>query len=185
MQDELNVSLDLTQVHDEQDLEGNAVLPPGRYHVAIREVFRRSDPSAHLLVKYEVLAGTNAAAVGAVSAEKLFLSDKAAKRVAILGHRLGLIDDKAFGRRIDFDSSALLGRDLVVEIINEPYEGKDGEKRVASKWNFAGFWATTDPRVKDVPRGAVTARPATPTRPAAPPGRQATLPNGTDAYSDL
>src|SRR5262249_49146458 len=136
LDNDLNIALDLTQVKTVDDLEGAATVPPGRYHVLIREVKRESDPSPHVLLKYETLAGTNAVGVGLVAAEKFFLSDKAAKRLAILGNRLGLLTNASLGQRVTFDAGALTGRDLVVEVVAEEFTGKDGTKRTTGKWAF-------------------------------------------------
>src|SRR5262245_16389815 len=118
---DLNVTLDLTRQRDDRDLEAGALLPVGRHHVQIRDVRREGEPPPHLAVKYEVLSGP---AAGSVAEERFFLSDKAAKRLAILGRRLGLLGDGAFGKRAGFDASGLVGRDLVVEVVHETYDGK-------------------------------------------------------------
>ncbi len=185
LDNELTVALDLTQVKTVDDLEGAATVPPGRYHVLIREVRRESDPSPHLLIKYETLAGTNAVGVGLVAAEKFFLSDKAAKRVAILANRLGLMAPSQLGQRVNFDAGALVGKDLVVEVIAEEFTAKDGGKRSAGKWSFAGFYSPNDERAKGVPRGRFNHVPAPPRQQQ--PARQASLPGTAtaDAYADL
>src|SRR5262245_11460385 len=178
MAEDLNVELNLGAV-TAHDLEGEALVPPGRYHVLIRNIARRNDPSPHLRFRYEVLAGTDPSAVGALSSERFFLSEKAEKRLAILGHRLGLIGDNDFGGRKSVDWSRAIGRDLVCQVVHDTFERQDGAKGVRSQWGFATFWRPDDDRARDVPKGAV------PGGPRVPPPAGAAAASPADDYSDI
>src|SRR5262245_9182481 len=167
--------LDLPQQHDDRDLEMGALLPLGKHHVYVRDVTRQSgDTSPYLSVKFEVIGGP---AAGSIGEEKFFLTDKAAKRLAILGRRLGLLGNDAFGKRAPFNAFGLIGRDLVVEVVHEQYETREGEKRTVSKWGFGSFWPSDDPKVADVPKGVPPPRQATAKPPQAQP--QAATPRQT------
>src|SRR5262249_13221864 len=87
-----------------------------------------------------------------------YLSDKARKRVAILAHRLKLVSDDDFGSRVAVDWAKAIGKQLIVEVIEEDFETKNGTKAKRSKLSFAGFWGLDDPRVQDVPRDTAAQR---------------------------
>jgi hypothetical protein len=175
----VDFELDLTGL-SEEDLEQENHGPPGRYHVQFTDAIR--DPKSQnpcLRLKYQILAGTDATAVGLVMEERLYFSEKAQKRAAIFAKRLGLIDGEAFGRRSTIDWSALVGTQAVVEVIEEEYEKRDGGKGISSKISFAGVWSTDDDRAKDVPRGKV------PEVPKVTPRAKAQAKPAADDFSDL
>jgi hypothetical protein len=91
------------------------------------------------------------AGVGKIFTERFYLSDAAMKRLNILAKRAGLISDNDFGSRRTVNWAALVGKHLVVEIVEEEYEGKKGKAK-RSKVSYAGVWSLTDDRVRDVPR---------------------------------
>jgi hypothetical protein len=165
--DPVEVELDLSNL-TEADLEGDTP-PPGRYHAQIQSIQRVSDKSSYLKIRLLLLAGTNPNGVGCVFSEKLFLTDAAKKRVACFAHRLRLIGENNFGGRVNVDWSKAVGRQLIVEVINEEYEGKHG-KATSAKLSWAGFWSLDDERVASVPRDptALQQQTATPTPAAAP-----------------
>lgn len=175
--DELHIELDLTKI-TASDLEGEAILPPDMYHIVI--VAAKKDDGA-LKLRYQVLASAkHPETVGSLASERFFLSDKAIKRLVILGHRLGLIDDNEFGGRKNIDWSAAQNRDLIVQVINEEYEKKDGSPGISSKWTYAGFWSPDDERAGDCPRGKRPTPKAPPARAAASPPRQVAQAAGVD-----
>jgi hypothetical protein len=92
------------------------------------------------------------------------LSDKAKKRIAILAHRMRLISEDDFGDRVSIEWSQAIGKQLVVQVVEEEYDAKDGKKAKRAKLSFAGFWGLDDDRVKDVPRDQAAQRQATAAR---------------------
>jgi hypothetical protein len=98
------------------------------------------------------------------------LSEKAIKRLTVLAHRLGMIGDDDFGGRATVDWSQAIGKQLIVQVIEEEYESKNGGKGKRAKLSFAGFWSLADERVKDVPRDASAARQASMPPPKHPGG---------------
>lgn len=167
---ELLVPLELHDV-TAADLEGELLIPEGRYHVQITGVRMVDKGNPCLVFRYQVLGGTNPAAVGGVASERFYLSEQAKKRLAILAHRLGFLGDADFGSRKVIDWNEAVGCELVVQVIHEKYvKQTTGQEAVTSKWGYGGFWAATDSRVADVPRGKpqpVGGHPA-PSRPQAP-----------------
>lgn len=147
------------------DLEGEPVLPPGKYHVIITGAKRqeKADEIPCLRIRYRVLAGTNPAAVGATCTERFYLSDNAKWRLKILANRLGLVKDSEVGVRsgpVDFRPA--VGREMVVEIVNEQFVGKKEEQKaltehrspvptLSSKWEKNAFWPPEDQRAAGVP----------------------------------
>jgi hypothetical protein len=166
--DRVEIEMDLSTL-SVADLEGDGNPPPGKYHVKIESVKRVSAEASYLNLRLAILAGTNKDGVGCVFSERLYLSDRAIKRVAILGHRLGLIAGDDLGDRKTVDWTNAVGKQMVVEVIEEEFEKKDGTKAKRAKLSFAGFWAVDDTRVGGVPKdeAALKAAKATP-KPATP-----------------
>lgn len=195
-------------------LDGEATLPPGKYHVVITGIKREAERTPCLRFRYQVLAGTNRGIAGASGSERFYLGAEAVKRLKILAHRLGLVKDSDFGTRAGpLNFTAAIGRDLVVEVINEEAasnkekekaaeEGRAPKMTTFSKWAYAGFWVPEDPRVADAPKdpakaaqvraGMGAAAPRLPAAAnhqpqAAPPPRQTVIPTVAQpgAYDDV
>jgi hypothetical protein len=92
-----------------------------------------------------VLDGTAPGQSGRTIRDWLPTSDKGAKKLhrAILA--LGLLKPGEKGR-VDFSKAR--GQQLIVEVVEELYNGK-----TRSKPSFTGYWRLSHPDVKDVPRG--------------------------------
>jgi hypothetical protein len=155
----VEIELDLSTI-SVSDLEGEGSPPPGKYHAKIEDVQRVSDQTSYLKVRFALLAGTDPNGVGCLFSERFYLSDKAKKRLAILAHRLKLISEDDFGDRRTVDWDEAIGRQLIVQVVEEEYEAKSGGKAKRAKLAFAGFWDVADDRVKDVPRDPSAARQA-------------------------
>jgi hypothetical protein len=200
---EYEIPLDLTR-DAVDDLDGDGVIPAGKYHVLITGLKRETDGVGCLRYRYQVLAGTVPAAAGASGGERFYLSEDAKRRLKILAHRLGLINDGDFGRQVMPEWQRAVGRELVVEVKNENFTDKKGQARVSSKWDFAGFWVPEDPRCAGVPldperarqvraslggsAAAATSRPAAAQQTQAPaaPMRQTTMAGAAaTAYDDV
>jgi hypothetical protein len=168
--DPVEIELDLSTI-SVADLEGDGSPPAGKYHAKIEGVQRVSDQTSYLKVRFALLAGTDPAGVGCVFSERFYLSEKAVKRLAILGHRLQLIAGDDLGGRSTVDWSQAIGRQLIVEVVEEEFERKDGTKAKRAKLSYAGFWDVNDQRVASVPKDAAALKQkATPpkTMPATP-----------------
>jgi hypothetical protein len=163
--DPVDIELDLS-TFTADELEGDGSPPPGKYHARIEDCQRVSDKTSYLKLRLSLLAGTNPAGVGCVFSERFYLSDAAKKRLAILAHRLKLVADNDFGSRVNIDWAKVIGKQLVVQVIEEEFETKKGEKAKGAKLAFGGFWDLGDERVKDVPRDEAAQRQATQQRQA-------------------
>jgi hypothetical protein len=173
MSEALDIDLDLTNLSAD-DLEGDGSPPPGKYHARIEDMQRVSDQNSYLKVRLSLLAGTDANGVGCVFSERFYLSDKAKKRLAILAHRLHLLADDSFGSRVSVNWFDAIGKQLIVQVVEEEYEAKGGAKAKRSKLAFAGFWGLDDERVKDVPRDQAALRQPGAKYQAAPPKSMST-----------
>jgi hypothetical protein len=163
-----------------EDLEQDNHAPPGKYHIVITDAVRdEKSEKPCLRLKYKILAGTDATAVGMVLEERLYFTENAKKRNRIFAKRLGLIDDGAYGTKSMLSWAPVVGVQAVVEIIEEQYERRDGGRGISSKINFAGIWSTDDERCKDVPRGKVLETPKVTPKAKAQPKPAA------DDFSDL
>jgi hypothetical protein len=174
------------------DLEGEALVPEGRYHVVLTSFKREEGGGGYPFFRgrYRVVAGTNPAAKGMSASEKFHLSEDAKKRLKILAKRLGLVGDADIGVKTGtFDFQHAVGRELVVEVKHEQYTTKKGGQGTTSKWTFAGYWPPEDPRAAGCPldpeAAAQVRREIGLGSPARP--RQTTMP-GTptpNAYDDI
>jgi hypothetical protein len=167
----------------EKDIERDSV-PPGKFHVVVTNVEEGpADQTACLVFKLEVVTGTTDA-VGAVMSERLFMTEKTKKRVALFARRLGLVGTSDFGKQVAVDWSQAIGKQAVVEVTEEEYEKKDGSKGKASRVTFSGIWETDDERVKDVPKDLKAATQLCEAIQATTRGSAATTP-AQDDFSDL
>jgi hypothetical protein len=64
-----------------------------------------------------------------------------------------------------------VGRHLIVEVIEEEFEKKDGSKATRAKLSYAGFWAVDDARVASVPKDEAALKAALAKTKAASPNR--------------
>jgi hypothetical protein len=158
-------ALDLSELTYEDLESANQTPPPGRYHARVLEAKHMSDQTPYLRVKLKLLAGTNAEGVGAVIAERFYLSQKAVKRLAHFGLRVGLLTRQEIGKQVTVAWGKAVGRELIVEVIHDEKEGKNGKYTLAV-CSFMGFWDLDHPDVATVPRGTRKA-PATTAKPAA------------------
>jgi hypothetical protein len=155
-QDSLSVNMNLAGVTPD-DLEQGGTPPPGRFHARISDVKHISDETSYLKFRLAILAGTNPAGAGTVLFERFFLTERAIKRLAILAMRLGLMSRDACGKSIDVNWSLAIGKELIVEVIEEEYTNKKGEKAKSAKLSYGGFWSLDHEDVKNVPRAAPSA----------------------------
>lgn len=162
---------DIPQNPDDVRPEDFTPVPPGFYHVVVKEVdsSKLAGPSPHLIIRFAVLAGPHK---GRTVRESFFTSDKAQRRVQWLAVVCGLIRQ---GGRQTADMEQLKGKTLIINTIVEKYDD-NGEEKLKAKLLFDGMYKLDDPKVPaDVPRGedgpaspfAGSPPPAPPPRPAA------------------
>src|SRR5262245_12220840 len=160
---------------DEDSLETGGLVPPGKYHIEVLSVMEDHESKTPCLVfKLHVLAGTSPEAVGRLLFERVYTSDKARKRGAIFAVRLGLVRRADVRERVTVNWDGVVGRQAVVEVVEEEFTKKDGTKSKASRLAFAGIWATDDDRVAEVAKDAEALK-----RPRQP------VPAGEDNFDDL
>jgi hypothetical protein len=171
--------LDLTHILSERNLAGRQMVPPCKAHVLVAGIADDDlGKTPCMILKLQILAATVPASVGMTFEEKIYLSEKAMQRAALVAYRLGLITKNDFGKKRRINWAAAKGRQLVVEVIEEEYEKQDGSKGKKSKVAFAGFWDVNHPDVADVPKDAsMTNCPTT--------GQSAAGASAEDDFSDL
>ncbi len=166
----------------EEELDSDGRVPPGKYHVIFQSSKEDKESKTRcLLLKMLTLAGTNAEGVGLIHTENIWLTEKNAKRLGILITRFGL---GQAGTKVRTSWNLLVGRQAVVEIVEEEYEKKDKAgtkildengkpvKGKSSKCAFAGIWPADDERVASVPKSKSVPAAASATQQAAANGRQ-------------
>ncbi|MCP4540278.1 MAG: hypothetical protein GY832_24325 [Chloroflexi bacterium] len=127
----------------------NNISESGTYHVHVTGIDEESDGNA-VVVDYEVLGGLPDSQVGKTFRDYFNDSLKARGRIVnlMLGAKLTTVDAmkaaKDEGRPVIFEFSQLVGRELMIEVAMEEYQGK-----IRPKCGF-GIYATDDDRAKAV-----------------------------------
>jgi len=154
----VSFDIDATEYTSETDTHGN-MPKPGQYHVEIvkwDDSFSKTDA---IIAEFGVLAGTTPGQMGKVHTEFFATGSKAddptkrAKgtkfcldRIATCAMAAGVVRP---GEHKAIEASDMLGRDLVIALEEDTYNGKT---RV--KIPFCQMWPATHPDVADVPKGA-------------------------------
>jgi hypothetical protein len=165
---------------------------PGRYHVMVTDVieFPTYAPSA-IVAEFTVLAGTIPDQQGR-SFREFFQTagkDKAGteavmKRLQRFAMCLGLMGADEAERDIDFKAG--VGKQLVIEVIENEYQG-----RKQSRVSFMGMWPIGHKDVSDVPTdqaslaGSGTGEAAGAAGPSAPVAAAETARSGGDDWNNL
>jgi hypothetical protein len=146
---------DLSGAKSEDDVGGSQYLLPGRYHVVVQSVDDSFDKKDYITVEMVALAGTTPGQQKRIVREKFFVSEAAKPRLARFAVVVGLVrpgDPKASA-----DFSLAEGRQLIVEVTEEEYVGKDGKDHKSSRVAYLGMWSLGNAEVADVPRDAQAA----------------------------
>jgi hypothetical protein len=151
--DDLNFDFNTSDVKTDQDLDLGRDLPKGKYVVVVEAIEKdQGQGTPAYKFTFSVTAG---AFKGRKVFERLFLSEKANKRVILFGSRLGLIAEKELGKESVRKSwKEAIGKEVVIEVENEEYEAKDGSKKQRTKMTFGGIYKLDDPKVADVVKAA-------------------------------
>jgi len=124
---------------------------PGRYHVMILDADESGARGNAVIVDFEVLAGTIPGQEGKTFQEWFSLSPKAMPRLQRLALVAQLLAPGAPEQEVEFE--AAVGRELVVELEENSYTTRNGDKRTSTRISWMGLWAPDHPDVADVPRG--------------------------------
>lgn len=162
----MSTDLDLSDIADEQDLQGFDYPKAGQYHVAIEVVDESREKSDAMRVLFHVLAGTVPNQAGKSFFERFGDPNEshkdggkfARKRLAKLGLATGLIRPESLGQKVAVNWQDLVGRQCVVAVKEYSREGTNssGEKQAYSGAEVDGLhlYGVRDAAVKDVPKDA-------------------------------
>lgn len=136
---------------DPSELEGFSQNKPGRYHATIAGFDDSLTVEADkVIVNFTLLAGTTPGEENKNYREYFGIAtDKARKRLWRLAKVCGIIGDDhiAAKQNIELTAQHFMGRQLVIELVEDEYQGK---KR--AKMDYFGMYALTDPATSAVPR---------------------------------
>lgn len=117
----------------------------GRYHVQILESEEKTDV---IPIQFGILDGSVAGQDGKTVTEQFWLSEAARPRL----HRLLLcIGIRPFG---EVDIALAIGRQLIIEVEEEPYVDKAGNDKIGISISYMGMWSVGNSEVADVPKNA-------------------------------
>jgi hypothetical protein len=134
----------------EDDFRGGSRPLPGRYHSVVKVAEEKTNGKTgnqQVEVTFEVLAGTMPGQEGKEMIGYFVVTEKNIKQLQCLATVLGLLRPGQSDTDIDFAVSR--GRQLVIEVIEDVYEGKKREKLA-----YMGFWSVNHRDVADVPKNA-------------------------------
>lgn len=138
---------------DPSELEGFTQNKPGRYHATIAGFDDSLTVEADkVIVNFTLLAGTTPGEENKNYREYFGIAtDKARKRLWRLAKVCGIIGDDhiAAKQNIELTAQHFMGRQLVIELVEDEYQGK---KR--AKMDYFGMYALVDPATSAVPRNA-------------------------------
>ncbi len=176
------VEIGTTGIDSENDVAGGFP-DPGRYHVVIHNAEEESDK---VVVDFCILNGNKPNQEKKTLTERYYLTEKSLPRLIRLGVSCGFIPPNDLPKERDFAEA--IGRQLIIEIEDSPYE-KNGVMKQGRSVSYMGMWSLGNSEVADVPKdaeamkmisGVATASPATPPATASPPAA-ATPPADTPA----
>ncbi len=157
--DDLNFDFNTSGVKTEKDVDKGRDLPKGKY-IALVENIEKDQNGKTPAYKF-TFAVTAGPYKGRKVFERLFLSEKANGRVILFGSRLGLIAEKELDRESVRKSwKDAIGKTVVIEVENRPYDDKDGNKKTATNLTYNGIFKLDDPKVADVVKEAGAGTPA-------------------------
>lgn len=143
-------------------LDEPVLLPECR---ALVRILAAREGEDEVVVRYQILAATDAAAQGVTTTEKFALAPNQIGKLSILFKRAGVqergtpAEDAA-----EFDPEELVGLELVVDVVHHKFQGKKGQDITVSQWPWGAYWPLGDPKVADFMRsvrgGRAAAAPA-------------------------
>jgi hypothetical protein len=122
---------------------------PGTYHVRIADVDEDGGKNGEMIVNYEVLAGTTPDQEASMFKDYYHKTQKASGRMMSFAIAVGLMtldeyrEIKRSGKSIEIEFTDAVGRQMVVDLYEDEYEGK---KRTKCGY---GLYRVDDKRVFD------------------------------------
>ena len=150
----------LGKVDSAEDLKGGGLPLPGWYHVvvasAVEEVKAKAagGESHYVEVGFEILAGTTPGQEGKKFREKLYLTEKAEKRLWALGMATRLLNDSHYGKPLEMEESALIGLQCCVKVDARNYTDSNGQEKQGIQVGFLDFHDVAAEEVANCPKCA-------------------------------
>lgn len=161
------VMLNAQTVQSEDDISGKSRPVPGKYHVAVNhaeEKASKKKATPGLEIEFQVICDglapdgktpTNGQAGKTIPLFLSYIGGDDAKtktcldRVCRLALCCGVLRP---GEAREPDWSEAFGRELVIEIEEQQYDGPDGTVKTGSQVSFLGFWSLGNKAVANVPK---------------------------------
>jgi hypothetical protein len=133
-------------------------LPPGRHHVRL-DGYRMTSAGSGTPYHELTFAVASGPFAGTEVVEKLYESSKPAgiQRLQLFAHKLGGLKRQG-GKYVPVPDKSgyddLVGAEVVVEVVHEPWENKDkGTSGTNVRLTFNGIYALTDPEARGIAKG--------------------------------
>lgn len=140
----------------EDDISGFNNPLPGRYHVVVNSVDESFNEVDKIVMEFAVLKGTVPGQETKTIREYFSVQGANDKKTAgclirlqRLALVLGLLLPKEKEKEISFEDG--LGRQLVVDVVENRYTDRSGNEKVGVRVDYLGFWSVWNPTVQDVP----------------------------------
>jgi len=138
-------------VKGEDDIQGASKPLPGRYHVLIKDAAHKEvNGKPKVIMDFEVLAGTTPGQEGRTLTEFFAVTPKTVDMLRRLALVTGQLKPGEPPKAIDFSRD--IGKQLVVEVVPNKYENREGQVVETVRVDYMGFWSLGNPAVNDVPR---------------------------------
>jgi hypothetical protein len=145
------MDLDLSANPSLESLEGDSLVKPGWFHVLIESATYVADRSPCIKLALRILEGKHKSQIGLRFSERVYTTPASMNRLKTLAGRLGLINKADFGKNTRVNWGDAVGKQLVVRVTNEDFEGKNG-KQTSNKPGYMDFFGPHDARVADKPK---------------------------------
>lgn len=142
------VYLDGHGYKDPSDARIGSLPEPGKYHVIVVDVDEQNPQKIKVMLQVVCNEGNPAGQAGRSLQETFTVSEKAMPRLIRFAMCVGLLGPN---EQRDVDLRWARGRQLIVEVIREPWTTDDGKEKVSTKISGDGMWPIGHADVQDVP----------------------------------
>jgi hypothetical protein len=149
------IQLDTQGIESEADLQSGKYPKAGVYHAIIEHAEEKMEKTKGgdkpaVAVAFRILAGTVPGQDGTGLTERFWITPNAMVRLKRLATSIGLMGYNQGPTAIDFSKAA--GRQLIIEVVEEPYTDNNGNKKTMSNVDYLGMWSLSSPEQANIPR---------------------------------
>lgn len=178
---------------DFDTLDAGGLPEAGVYHARLeKEEFVDDGDYPRQQLVFIILAGTVSGQKGRRLTDSLFLmgkddakTKKAIQRAMAFGKRMNIYSKEDAEKRAPIPFEKCVGKEFIIEVVADEYEGNDGNLRRSAKLSYMGIWHINHPDAPECPRLGKSGKPgaggsAGKVEPVKPqPGKPGAKANGT------